>query len=72
MGCAAIFAIPFAGGGFFLSAWILMMFWGALSPRLDVPTLSYGDAMIVTIALWLVMAPLVLAGRGGRRSKPQG
>ena len=68
MGCSAVFAIPFAGGGFFFSAWMLMMFWGVLAPRLDVPTLSYGDAMTATIALWLVLAPLILALRGVRRS----
>lgn len=68
MGCAAIFAIPVAGGGFFLSSWMLMMFWGALAPRLSVPTLSYGDAMTATIALWLVLAPLIVALRGARRS----
>ena len=72
MGCAAIFAIPVAGGGFFLSSWMLMMFWGVLAPRLSVPTLSYGDAMTVTIALWLVLAPLIVALRGARRSNRQG
>ena len=68
MGCTAIFAIPIAGGGFFLSSWVLMMFWGAVAPRLGGPILSYGDAMTVTIALWLVLAPLILAARFGRRS----
>ena len=64
MGCGAIFgaAVP----GFFLSSWFAMLPWGAIAERLAIPTtLSYVDAMIVTISLWIVVAPLAAsAGRG--------
>ena len=57
MGCGAIFgaAVP----GFFLSSWFAMLLWGAIVPRLGVTTtISYVDAMLVTISLWIVLAPL--------------
>jgi hypothetical protein len=64
MGCGAIFgaAVP----GFFLSSWFAMLLWGAIVPRLGVlTTISYVDAMLVTISLWIVMAPLAAsAGKG--------
>jgi hypothetical protein len=52
-------AIP----GFFLSAFILMVLWGAaISPRFGIPTISYITSMVITIILWLVVAPLAAAG----------
>jgi hypothetical protein len=64
MGCGAIFgaAVP----GFFLSSWFAMLLWGVIADRLAIPTtLSYVDAMIVTISLWIVLAPLAAsAGKG--------
>ena len=64
MGCGTIMgaAIP----GFFLSSWFLMLLWGAIADRLSIPTtLSYVDAMLVTISLWIVVAPLAAsAGKG--------
>ena len=62
----AILAIPSAGGMFFFSAWIVMIFWGIMADRAAVSTLSYVDSMIVTIALWIAVAPLIAAV--GRRS----
>jgi hypothetical protein len=55
------FAIPAAGLGFFFSSWLTMIFWGILAPEVGVGTISYTTAMVVTIALWLVLAPLVAA-----------
>ena len=53
-------AIP----GFFLSAWFLMLLWGVIADRLHIPvTLSYVDAMLVNITLWLAVAPLTAVGR---------
>jgi hypothetical protein len=63
-------AIPAAGMLFFFSAWLTMVFWGIVAPKLGVPTISYTTAMLVTIALWLVLAPLAAAAArmgGGRR-----
>ena len=56
-------AIP----GFFLSSFILMILWGIISPDFGIETISYVKAMLITITLWLVVAPLAAAGRGGRR-----
>ena len=63
MGCGAIFgaAIP----GFFLSSWFAMLLWGVIAPELGIATISYTKAMLVTISLWIVVAPLAAsAGRG--------
>ncbi len=69
MGCFSIIAIPSAGVSFFLSAWILMIFWGILAVKIDINTISYIDAMIATIALWMVIAPLITALAGFARRK---
>ena len=61
------FAIPAAGVGFFFSAWLTMIFWGIVAPDFDIRTISYPTAMLVTIALWLVVAPLAAAA--GRKRK---
>ncbi len=55
------FAIPTAVGGFFFSSFLAMLFWGIIGPWVGVSTISYLDAMVVTIALWLVIAPVVAA-----------
>jgi hypothetical protein len=52
-------AIP----GFFVSAWILMLLWGGpIAGRFGIPTISYVDSMLITITLWLSVAPLAAAG----------
>ncbi len=52
-------AIP----GFFLSSWFLMLLWGVIATRTGLAfTLSYVNAMLVTITLWLAVAPLAAAG----------
>ena len=63
----AFFAIPTAGGGFFFSAWLTMIFWGIVAPDLGLATIGYVRAMLVTIALWLVVAPLAGAVGGKRK-----
>ena len=55
-------AIP----GFFLSSFILMLLWGVIAPNFDVETIGYPMAMLVTITLWLAVAPLAAAGRKGK------
>ena len=52
--------------GFFLSALFLMLLWRAISPQFGIATISYVKAMLVTITLWIVVAPLAAAGRGHR------
>jgi hypothetical protein len=53
-------AIP----GFFLSSFILMLLWGVIAPKLGIMTISYTMAMLITITLWLAVAPLAAIGRG--------
>jgi hypothetical protein len=53
-------AIP----GFFLSSWFLMLLWGVIASRMHLGvTLSYVNAMLVNITLWLAVAPLAATGR---------
>ncbi|MDA1188787.1 MAG: hypothetical protein O2854_03810 [Chloroflexi bacterium] len=65
------FTIPTAAGGFFLSSWIAMIFWGMLAPDFGLPTVSYVKAMLGTIAIWLTVAPLAAATTksDGRKSE---
>jgi hypothetical protein len=63
MGCGVIFgaAIP----GFFLSSLFTMLLWGAIAPHFGGDSISYAMAMLITISLWIVVAPLAAAaGRG--------
>ena len=55
------FRIPAAGGGFFFSAWLTMVFWGVIGPDVGLKTIDYPMAMLVTIALWLILAPVITA-----------
>ena len=53
------FAIPGVCGGFFLSAWIVMNFWGVISPDAGIMTIGHLKAMITTLGLWLAAAPFI-------------
>lgn len=55
------FSIPAAAGGFFFSSFLLMIFWGIIAPDFGVKTIGYTMAMLITIAIWLVIAPLSAA-----------
>ncbi len=52
-------AIP----GFFISSLILMALWGVIAPKVGLETIGYPMAMLVTITLWLAVAPLAAVGR---------
>jgi len=54
-------AIP----GFFLSSFILMLLWGVIAPEVGIEKIGYVMSMLVTITLWLAVAPLAAAA--GRR-----
>jgi hypothetical protein len=54
-------AIP----GFFLSSFILMLLWGVIAPDIGLDKINYPIAMLITITLWLAVAPLAAAA--GRR-----
>jgi hypothetical protein len=51
------FALPGAGAGFFVSAWLLMLFAGILSDRVGINAFGYGTALVATLGIWLVIAP---------------
>jgi hypothetical protein len=61
------FTILAAIPGFFISSLILMALWGVISPKFDIATIDYVTAMLITITLWLAVAPLAAAGRKGRK-----
>ncbi len=52
-------AIP----GFFLSAFFLMLLWGAISPDFGIASITYVKSMLITITLWIAIAPLAAVGR---------
>lgn len=54
-------AISAAIPGFFFSSFLTMIFWGIIAPDFGVRTIGYTTAMLITIALWLVVAPLASA-----------
>ena len=49
--------------GFFLSSFFLMLLWGVIAPKIGLVTINYPLAMLVTITIWLAVAPLAAAGR---------
>lgn len=61
------FRIMAAIPGFFLSSFILMVLWGVISPDFGIQTISYVKSMLITITIWLTIAPLAAAGRGRHR-----
>ena len=61
------FTILAAITGFFLSAFILMLLWGVIAPNFGIEKIDYVMSMLITIALWLTVAPLVAAGRRARK-----
>ncbi len=68
MGFFSFFAIMTAIPAFFFCAWIGMMFWGVIAPHFDVKDINYPMAMLMTIGLWLIVAPLAAAVSRGKRS----
>lgn len=64
MGYFRIFAaIP----GFFLSSLFFMLLWDAIAPKLGLVDINYVTSMLITITLWIAVAPLAAAA--GRRKK---
>ena len=56
-------AIP----GFFLSSFIFMLLWGVIAPNFALNKIDYPMAMLITITLWLAVAPLAAAA--GKRAR---
>ncbi len=53
----SFFALSGAGGFFFFSAWLLMIFAGILHDEVGIKPFGYGTSLVATIGLWLVVAP---------------
>jgi hypothetical protein len=63
---------PAAGPAFFVSAWLLMIFVGIVGADVGIRPFGYLTAMVVTIGLWLVLAPatgaIARTGKSGKKS----
>lgn len=53
----ALAAIP----GFFLSSFFFMLLWGVIAPKIGLESIGYPMSMLMTITLWLAVAPLATA-----------
>jgi hypothetical protein len=65
------FKIVAAGPAFFVSAWLLMIFAGITAADVGIRPFGYLTSMVVTIALWLTLAPAIgaIARTGKSKSK---
>jgi hypothetical protein len=59
----AFFKLIAAGPLFFVSAWLLMIFAGIVGTDVGIQPFGYVTSMVVTIALWLTLAPAIGAVR---------
>jgi hypothetical protein len=64
------FKVLFAGPAFFVSAWVLMVFAGIEARNVGIRPFGYITSIVVTIGLWLCVAPamgaIARATRGRR------
>jgi hypothetical protein len=56
---SAFFKLIAAGPMFFVSAWLLMIFAGITHSDIGIVPFGYLTSMIVTIGLWLTLAPAI-------------
>jgi hypothetical protein len=64
------FGVVAAGPFFFVSSWLLMLFAGGFAADVGIRPFGYITSMVVTIALWLAVAPAAGAiARAGRARK---
>jgi hypothetical protein len=59
-------SLPAAGLMFFFSAWLLMIFAGITADDVGIAPFGYTTSMVVTIGLWLTLAPAIGAVAGKR------
>ena len=57
--------------GFFLSSLFFKLLWGAISSRLDLAAINYPTAMLITITLWIAVAPLAAAAARSRKKNKE-
>ena len=66
----AFFRLLAAGPLFFVSAWLLMIFAGIVATDVGIQPFGYVTSMVVTIGLWLTLAPAIsAAGRDSAKDK---
>lgn len=53
------FGLLAAGPAFFVSAWLLMIFAGIVATDTGIRPFGYVTSMVVTIGLWLTLAPAI-------------
>jgi hypothetical protein len=69
----SFFRLIAAGPAFFVSAWLLMVFAGIVGTNMGVHPFGYVTSMVVTIALWLTVAPAIGAvARSPGKDKDEG
>ena len=57
------FRIMAAIPGFFLSSFFLMLLWDVVAPKIGLGDINYVTSMLITITLWIAVAPLAAVGR---------
>ena len=57
------FRIMAAIPGFFLSSLFFMLLWDVIAPKLGVADISYVTSMLITVTLWIAIAPLAAVGK---------
>jgi len=68
----AFFRLIAAGPLFFVSAWLLMIFAGIVAVDVGIHPFGYVTSMVVTIGLWLTLAPAIGAvSRSPAKAKRQ-
>jgi hypothetical protein len=65
----AFFKLIAAGPLFFVSAWLLTLFAGITHTDVGIAPFGYLTAMVVTIGLWLTLAPAIGAASRARPKK---
>lgn len=66
----SFFKLAAAGPLFFFSSWILMLFVGVVQHDVGIRAFGYVTSMIVTIGLWLTVAPAIGAiAKSGKRAR---
>ena len=65
----AFFRLFAAGPLFFVSAWLLMIFAGITASDVGIRPFGYVTSMVVTIGLWLTLAPAIGAIGRTKRGK---
>lgn len=66
------FGVVAAGPFFFVSAWLLMLFAGIVGSDVGIRPFGYVTSMVVTIALWLTVAPAMGAiARARKKTSPR-